>query len=72
MLDLNLIRENTERVKASLSKRMDNIDFTELLQWDKEKRKLIFELDLLKSKKNKVSKEIPELKRKGEILKAII
>lgn len=66
MLDLNLIRENTEKVKAALSKRMDNVDFDELLQWDSERRKLIFDIDILKSKKNKVSKEIPELKRKGE------
>jgi len=70
MLDLNLIRENAEKVKVALSKRMDNIDFTELLQWDEEKRKLIYELELLKNKKNKVSKEIPELKRKGENVEA--
>ena len=66
MLDLNLIRENTQKVKDALSKRMDNVDFDELLQWDGERRKLIFDIDILKSKKNKVSKEIPELKKKGE------
>lgn len=66
MLDLNLIRENTQKVKDALLKRMDNIDFDELLQWDAERRKLIFDIDILKNKKNKVSKEIPELKRKGE------
>lgn len=66
MLDLNLIRKNTEKVKDALSKRMDNIDFTELLEWDTERRKLIIDIDILKNKKNKVSKEIPELKRKGE------
>jgi seryl-tRNA synthetase len=66
MLDLNLIRKNTEKVKEALSKRMDNIDFTELLEWDAERRKLIIDIDILKNKKNKVSKEIPELKRKGE------
>ncbi|MGH4122203.1 MAG: serine--tRNA ligase [Clostridium sp.] len=66
MLDLNLIRENPQMVKQALSKRMDNIDFDELLQWDAERRKLIFDIDILKSRKNKVSKEIPELKRKGK------
>jgi len=66
MLDLNLIRENTKKVEEALSKRMDKIDFTELLQWDEERRKLIFDIDVLKNKKNLVSKEIPELKRKGE------
>ncbi|MGV8980172.1 serine--tRNA ligase [Clostridium sp.] len=66
MLDLNLIRENTEKVKEALSKRMDNVNFDELLLWDEERRKLIFDIDVLKSEKNKVSREIPELKRKGE------
>lgn len=66
MLDLNLIRENTQKVKDALSKRMDKIDFDELLLWDEERRKLIFDIDVLKSEKNKVSREIPELKRKGE------
>jgi len=66
MLDINLIRENTKKVEEALSKRMDKIDFTELLQWDEERRKLIFDIDVLKNKKNLVSKEIPELKRKGE------
>ena len=66
MLDFNLIRENTKKVEEALSKRMDNIDFTEILEWDEERRKLIVEIEILKNKRNKVSKEIPELKRKGE------
>lgn len=66
MLDLNLIRKDTDKVKEALSKRMDHIDFTELLEWDAERRKLIIDIDILKGRKNKVSKEIPELKRKGE------
>jgi seryl-tRNA synthetase len=71
MLDLNLIRENTQEVTEALSKRMDNIDFTELLMWDEERRKLIYEIDILKNKKNKVSKEIPELKRSGENIESL-
>ncbi|MGH4121282.1 serine--tRNA ligase [Clostridium sp.] len=71
MLDLNLIRENTQEVTEALSKRMDNIDFTELLKWDEERRKLIYEIDILKNKKNKVSKEIPELKRSGKNIECL-
>lgn len=66
MLDLNLIRENTELVTKALSKRMDSIDLTELVSWDTHRRKLIAETEALKSKKNAASKQIPELKKRGE------
>ena len=41
MLDINLIRENPEKVKKSLKKKLWDADFTELLQWDKERKELI-------------------------------
>ena len=66
MLDLNLIRENPEKIKNALLKRMDNVDFTELLQWDKDRRELIANVDGLKNKQNTVSKEIPALKEQGK------
>jgi len=66
MLDINLIREKTEEVKNALLKRMDNVDFTELLEWDKERRKLLFETESLKAQKNKVSSMIPKLKKEGQ------
>jgi seryl-tRNA synthetase len=66
MLDLNLIRENPEKIKAALLKRMDEVDFTELLNWDKERRGLLVEVETLQNKRNTVSKEIAELKRQGK------
>jgi seryl-tRNA synthetase len=66
MLDINLIRENPEKIREALLKRMDKVDFSELLSWDEERRKIISEVEVLKSKKNKISKEIPALKKKGE------
>lgn len=66
MLDLNLIRENPEKIKNALLKRMDNVDFTELLQWDKDRRELIANVDGLKNKQNTVSKQIPVLKKQGK------
>lgn len=38
MLDMNLIRENPEYVKSALKKKMWDVDFTELLAWDKRKK----------------------------------
>ena len=34
MLDINLIRENPEKVKEALKKKLWDADFTELLEWD--------------------------------------
>ena len=37
MIDINRIRENPEGVKKALAKKLWETDFTELLNWDKEK-----------------------------------
>lgn len=66
MLDINRIRTNPEEVKNALLKRMDNVDFTELLEWDKERRHLIALNDEKKAKRNKVSGDIPRLKKEGK------
>ena len=66
MIDLNLIRKKTDEVRAALLKRMDHLDFSELLKWDKERRKLISRIDKLREKRNKVSSQIPLMKKEGE------
>ena len=66
MIDINLIRENPGAVKESLKKRNCNISFDELLKWDKKLRKLININDSNKAQRNKVSKEIPLMKKEGE------
>lgn len=71
MLDINLIRNDAEKVKNSLLKRIDQVDFTELLLWDKEKRELLIKTESLKSSKNKASGEIPDVKKRGEDVEQI-
>lgn len=66
MIDINLIRENPEKVRASLSRRVAGIDFSGLLLWDKKRRKLIFEVDELREKRNRVSSQIPSIKKEGK------
>ena len=66
MLDINKIRQNPEEVRRGLLKKIDNIDFTELLEWDKECRASIAEVESLKAKRNKVSADIPNLKKEGK------
>ena len=66
MLDINLIRKEPEMVRKALLKRMDSVDFTELLELDKKKRELILEGEKLKAKRNEVSANIPKLKKDGK------
>ena len=65
MLDIARIRNNPEEVKQALAKRLLEVDFTELLEWDVSRRSLIAEVEELKAKRNKVSTEIPQLKKQG-------
>jgi seryl-tRNA synthetase len=72
MIDIKLIRENGDQIKKALEKRNYRVDFTPLLEWDRERRTLISESDKLKECRNTVSSEIPVLKKKGEDVSALI
>ena len=68
MIDIKLVRRETERVKELLSRRDEayvaKID--ELLAVDSERRALITEVEELKSKRNSYSKEIGKLFKEGK------
>ena len=66
MLDLNLIRQNPQFVADALLKKGHKVDFTELLSWDQAKRAKLQEIEALKAKRNRVSAEIPKLKKLGQ------
>ena len=66
MLDINVIRENPEKVKEALKKKLWDADFTELLQWDKQRKELIQEVESNKAEMNKLSASVPAAKKAGE------
>lgn len=68
MQDIKIIRENPEDVKTRLKGREIDCDaaIDRILQLDGQRRDLIFKTENSKSEQNKVSKEIPELKKAGE------
>ena len=72
MIDINLIRENPEGIRERLLKKIEKVDFTELLENDKKRREIIVEVEKLKAEKNKVSKEVPELKKAGKDVEPLI
>ncbi|HBR03563.1 MAG TPA: serine--tRNA ligase [Ruminiclostridium sp.] len=66
MLDIQKIRNNPEEVKKALQKRLYEVDFTELLTWDQQRRSLISKAEEKKAQKNKVSAQVPMLKKQGK------
>ena len=61
MLDIKIIRNQTDLVKDIISKRNMNLDVEAFLDLDVKKLDLIQKTDELRELKNKVSKEIPTL-----------
>ena len=54
MIDINKIRNNKEDVEKALLKRMDNVNLDEVLEWDKEKRKIGTLMDEYRAERRKV------------------
>jgi seryl-tRNA synthetase len=76
MLDLRLIRQEPELVRAGLAVRgaggrTDEV-VDRILMLDEERRSLIVEGDLLKARRNTVSQQVGERKRRGEDAEDVI
>lgn len=67
MLDIKLIRENPEKVKAAMKTRNKDMDaiVDEILAIDKQIRELTQKADALKAEQNAASKQIPQIKKEG-------
>ncbi len=66
MLQLDLIREQPERVEQGAHAKGEEIDIDEILEIDEERRALQHELDNKRQKRNEGSERVGELKQKGE------
>ncbi len=71
MLDIKLIIENPTYVQNALKKKGYDVDFAGVIAKDTERRKLLYEIEQLKAKRNKVSSEIPRLKKEGKPVEPI-
>ena len=67
MLDIKLIRENPEKVKAAMKTRNKDMDAVvdEILEIDAQVRALTQKADALKAEQNAASKQIPQIKKEG-------
>ena len=71
MLDIVRIKQNPEEVAAALAKKGCEVDFTDVIAWDNERKSIISQVEQLKARRNKVSAEIPKLKKAGKPVEPI-
>lgn len=72
MLDIKLIRENPDKVYELLSRRNGDYRYVySIVEKDKTRREAIAQVELLKAKKNDVSKQIGLAKREGRDIASI-
>ena len=72
MIALELIRENPEKLVERYKKREKEVDFTEILALDKERREKTKVVEDMKAERNKVSAEVPLLKKQGKDVSAVV
>jgi seryl-tRNA synthetase len=66
VLDLALIRDETDTVRAALLKRMDEVDLDTILALDRESRALATRIETLRAKRNDLSRAIGRARGAGE------
>ena len=68
MIDIKLIRENPDKIKAGMKAKEVDCDaiVDRILELDKQRRDLIGQTEALKARQNKVTKQIPAMKKAGQ------
>ena len=72
MIDINLIRQDAQAVRARYLKRGKDIHFEQLLKLDEQRKTLIKQTETMKAERNKVSALVPQLKKQGKDVTATI
>ncbi len=66
MLDIKRIRNNREEVLAALSKRHGEYPIEKVILLDEKRRGLISEVEAKKAEQNRISKQVPLMKKEGK------
>ena len=72
MLSAKWVRENIDRVRGSLLTRQVETNLDSFLQWDRQRRECISQVDELKNEQNQASRQIRKLKAAGEDASSVI
>lgn len=71
MLDIKILRTESERIKEALKNRNNDLDIEPAIKLDIERRALLTDVEQKKAKQNEISKQIPQMKKAGEDTSAI-
>lgn len=72
MLDIKVLREDYDHITEVMKVRGENVgDIDRAIVLDEEKRKMQYDVQQLKAKKNEVSKQIPMMKKEGKDVEPI-
>ena len=66
MLDIRRIRNNPEEVENLLKRRNQNLSLDKVLELDKQRREKLVEVENMKAEQNRISKQVPILKKEGK------
>jgi seryl-tRNA synthetase len=66
MLDIKFVRENPDLVKEAIAKKKDKADIDRFLEVDENRRRLLAQVEEMRSRRNDESRRIAEMKRRGE------
>ncbi len=72
MLDIKRIRNNPEEVENLLKRRNSDLNLKKVLELDKVRREKLVEAENMKAEQNKVSKQVPLLKKEGKDVTGIL
>lgn len=65
MIDIALIRESPESVRAALGKRLDTVDLQPIQTLDATRRQLLTAVEQLRARRNDASRQVPGIKKAG-------
>lgn len=71
MLDIKRIRYNSEEVEDLLKRRNPDLNLNKVLDLDKNRREKLVDYENMKAEQNKVSKQVPLLKKEGKEVSGI-
>jgi seryl-tRNA synthetase len=72
MLDIKRIRNNPKEVEELLKRRNPELSLDKVLDLDRARREKLVEVENMKAQQNKVSKQVPLLKKEGKDVTAIL
>lgn len=72
MLDIKRIRNNPQEIEELLKRRNSELSLDKVLDLDKQRREKLVEVENMKAEQNRVSKQVPLLKKEGKDVTEIL